>query len=146
MIVPTYFSDTTWIASDSTRAFLQKYACIANIQSISDEEIPDGCSIHRNVSNLQNVTIGFQLKTLFHRDGPSSAKEAFGIQQRNLNTSNPNDRILLSQFSKILSEKCLSSAPWSYTMNITNFFFPKLLLGETKTVEPIYFNTRETAE
>lgn len=68
LIVPTYFSDTTWIASDSTRAFLQKYACIANIQSISDEEIPDGCSIHRNVSNLQNVTIGFQLKTLFHRD------------------------------------------------------------------------------
>jgi len=31
-------------------------------------------------------------------------------------------------------------------MNITNFFFPKLLLGETATVEPIYFNTRETAE
>ena len=68
LIVPTYFSDTTWIASDSTRAFLQKYACIANIQSISDEEVPEGCGIHKDVSNAQNVSIGFQLKTLFKRN------------------------------------------------------------------------------
>ena len=68
LIVPTYFSDTTWIASDSTRAFLQKYACIANIQSVSDEKVPEGCSIHKDVSNLQNVSIGFQLKTLFKRN------------------------------------------------------------------------------
>lgn len=47
LIVPTYFSDSTWIASDSQRAFLQKYACIANLQSISDEEVPEGCNIHR---------------------------------------------------------------------------------------------------
>lgn len=46
----------------------------------------------------------------------------------------------------MLSEKCTSPEQKSYTMNITNFFFPKLLLGETTTVEPIYFNTRETAE
>jgi hypothetical protein len=31
-------------------------------------------------------------------------------------------------------------------MNITNFFYPKVLLGETTPVEPIYFNTLETAE
>jgi hypothetical protein len=32
----------------------------------------------------------------------------------------------------------------SYTLNITEFFMPKILLGETKNVEPIYFSTRES--
>ena len=68
------------------------------------------------------------------------------MQQRNLNTNDPYDRVLLSQFSMMLSEKCTSNDYKKYTMNITSFFFPKLLLGETTTVEPIYFNTRESAE
>lgn len=34
----------------------------------------------------------------------------------------------------------------SYSLNITDFFMPKILLGETSTVEPIYFSTRETPE
>lgn len=56
------------MASDSQRAFLQKYACIANLQSISDEEVPEGCEIHRQSQNLQNVTIGFQIRTQFKRN------------------------------------------------------------------------------
>lgn len=52
LIVPTYYSDTTWIASDSTRAFLQKYSCLANIRSISDEAVPQLCEIHKNVTNV----------------------------------------------------------------------------------------------
>jgi len=68
------------------------------------------------------------------------------MQQRNLNTDDPYDRVLLSQFSMMLAEKCTDSEHKRYTMNITSFFYPKLLLGETTTVEPIYFNTRESAE
>lgn len=59
LIVPTYYSDTTWIASDSTRAFLQKYSCIANMKSIGDDAVPALCEVHKNVTNVQNVSIGF---------------------------------------------------------------------------------------
>ena len=32
----------------------------------------------------------------------------------------------------------------SYTLNITDFFMKKLLLGESTNVEPIFFSLRET--
>ena len=68
------------------------------------------------------------------------------MQQRNLNTDDANDRVLLSQFSMMLSEKCTTNEYKRYHMNITNFFYPKILLGETDIVEPIFFNTRENVD
>lgn len=37
-----------------------------------------------------------------------------------------------------------TTAKPSYTLNITDFFMKKLLLGESTSVEPIFFSLRET--
>jgi hypothetical protein len=57
------------MASDSTRAILRKFACIANLEQQQVGDLPTpGCEIYQNDTSIHNVTIGFQLKTLFRRD------------------------------------------------------------------------------
>jgi hypothetical protein len=63
-----------------------------------------------------------------------------------LDPDSKKDQHLLGQFSKMMSDVCNENERNRYTMNITDFFMPKILLGETSTAEPIYFSTRETLE
>jgi len=44
----------------------------------------------------------------------------------------------------MMTESCSDNNINSHTMNITDFFMPKILLGDTSAAEPIYFSTRET--
>lgn len=38
LLMPSIFSDTTWIASDEVRVNLQKHSCIAYIKAAYDED------------------------------------------------------------------------------------------------------------
>jgi len=59
------------------------------------------------------------------------------MQQRNIDVNNPEDALLLTQMSKIMTEKCLPDSPEQTTLNITNFYSDKVLLGGDSTVQNI---------
>lgn len=74
MIIPSYYSDSTWIASDSVRENIRKYACYAYNQN--DAQIDPAtvdfnttlCEMYKEFGDADfPIEIGFQFKEKFDR-------------------------------------------------------------------------------